>query len=111
MLRLPISCTVVVMGICVMIANAASQTADCQASADSIVGSTATLPPGVYAGSTSRAVVPGVSTEQGVDPQTRTGISLGFSETASDRRAVEQAGVAAAREYIDASQPLHAPRQ
>jgi hypothetical protein len=42
-----------------------------------------------------------------VRPEMHPGIELGFSDTASDRRAVEQAAAAAARRYIDASVPVN----
>jgi hypothetical protein len=42
-----------------------------------------------------------------VQPDTHPGVLIYFSDTAADRRAIEQAATAAARRYIDASQPLH----
>jgi hypothetical protein len=42
-----------------------------------------------------------------VRPETHTGIDISFSGAAADRSAVEQAGTAAARRYIDASLPAH----
>jgi hypothetical protein len=42
-----------------------------------------------------------------VRPETHPGIDVGFSGTATERTAVEQAASAAARRYIDASLPAH----
>jgi hypothetical protein len=41
-----------------------------------------------------------------VRPETHPGINVRFGATASDRRAIEQAGIVAARRYIDASVPV-----
>lgn len=40
-------------------------------------------------------------------PDTYPGVLVHFSETATDRTAVEQAATAAARRHIDASEPVH----
>jgi hypothetical protein len=42
-----------------------------------------------------------------VRPETHPGVDVGFSGVAADQRAIEQAAVAAARQYIDASVPVH----
>ena len=42
-----------------------------------------------------------------VRPDNHPGISLSVTETATDRRAAEQIGAAAARRYIEASQAVH----
>lgn len=42
-----------------------------------------------------------------VQPAGHPAINVSFDETRSDRGAIEQAGLAAARRYIDASQPVH----
>jgi hypothetical protein len=42
-----------------------------------------------------------------VRPETHPGIDVGFTGTATERMAVEQAATAAARRYIDASLPVH----